>query len=91
MTDQHDSGTVDAAQLLQGFWMTAVAHALARLNIPDALAEATRTSGELATELELHRGSLFRLLRAAAALGLARHHGARQIVKQGVQMVVKQR
>lgn len=60
--------------LMGGFWHTAVIHALAKLDVAEAFADKQRSCADVAAEIEVDASSLFRLMRAAAALGLAAHH-----------------
>ncbi|HEY2694329.1 MAG TPA: methyltransferase [Pseudonocardiaceae bacterium] len=53
-----------------GFAIFQISATTARLGIPDLLGEGGRTAAELAAECGTHEQSLFRLLRAAAAVGL---------------------
>ena len=60
---------------MSGFWHTAVVNAVAKLNVADAFAGQQRSCADVAAEIGVDASSLFRLMRAAAALGLAIHHG----------------
>jgi orsellinic acid C2-O-methyltransferase len=57
-------------QLIFGFFPSAVLSVVARLRIPDRVADSAKTSDELAEETGTHPPSLYRLLRAAAYLGI---------------------
>ncbi len=61
---------VQLTDLMQGFWRTAVVHALAKLAVADHLDETSASAAELAEALGVDEPSLYRLLRAAASLGL---------------------
>ena len=72
----------DAARLLRGhlsgYWKAQVAAAAAQLNLPEQMSGRTVEASALARQLKLHPDSLFRLLRAMAAIGLARDEGERR-------------
>jgi orsellinic acid C2-O-methyltransferase len=57
-------------QLIFGFFPSAVLSVVARLRIPDRVADGPMSSDELAEETSTHPPSLYRLLRAAAYLGI---------------------
>jgi hypothetical protein len=59
-------------QLITGAFATSVIHVIAKLRIPDLLENGARSSEELARLTETHPPSLYRVLRAAAALGALR-------------------
>lgn len=56
--------------MLLGYIPAQVAHALARLEVADRLADGPATAERLAARTGTHAPSLYRLLRAAASLGL---------------------
>src|SRR5258708_673939 len=56
--------------LINGHWVTQSIHVLLRLGIPDQLAAGPRSETELAAGAGVHEQSLYRLLRAVAAIGL---------------------
>jgi hypothetical protein len=56
--------------LINGHWVTQAIHVLVRLGIPDHLAAGPRSSTELAATTKTHEQSLYRLLRALAAIRL---------------------
>ncbi len=56
--------------LINGHWITQSIHVLVRLGIPDQLAAGPRSATELAASAGAHEQSLYRLLRAVAAIGL---------------------
>ncbi|MEJ3654744.1 methyltransferase [Actinomycetes bacterium KLBMP 9759] len=56
--------------LVWGFFPAQVIQTLARLGVPDALGTGARDVDGLAAELSLQPNALFRLLRAACAIGL---------------------
>ena len=74
-TSAETGDTEELTGLLTGFWHTAVVYALAKLNVADAFADQQRSCAEVAAEIDVDASSLFRLMRAAAALGLSTHHG----------------
>lgn len=59
---------------MSGFWFTAVVNTLAKLNVADAFADRRRSCIDVAGEIAVDSASLFRVMRAAAALDLAEHH-----------------
>ncbi len=61
-------------ELLGGFWKTEVVSAAASLGLADVMGGEPWTAAPLAEKVGAHPGSLYRLLRAMAALGLATHH-----------------
>jgi orsellinic acid C2-O-methyltransferase len=73
-----DPATARVQELIDGFWPIHVLTALAKLEVPDALAGGPATAGELARRLGLDEFALFRLLRAAGALGICEDLGDRQ-------------
>ncbi|MBX9648648.1 MAG: methyltransferase [Xanthobacteraceae bacterium] len=59
-------------QLINGFQITQAIHVAATLRVADYLNEGARSAGELAARTKSHPGSLYRLLRALAAVGVFR-------------------
>lgn len=57
-------------RLITGRWVTKTIATLARLRVADAFASEPRSTADLAAELNLHEPSLFRVLRAAASVGV---------------------
>ena len=57
-------------ELIEGFWTTQVIHAAAQLKLPDLLHVEPMLPEELARRADAHTGSVTRLLRAMATLGL---------------------
>ncbi|RKH64390.1 methyltransferase [Corallococcus aberystwythensis] len=53
-----------------GYWTTQIIATVARLGIADRLAAGARDSDSLATELGVHPGALFRLMRGGITAGL---------------------
>lgn len=65
-------------RLASGHWVAQAVHVAATLGIADLLRDQPRTSDELAEATGAHADSLYRLLRALAALGVLREeHGRR--------------
>jgi hypothetical protein len=58
--------TVD--QLINGYQVSQAIHVLVRLGVPDRLATGARSVTDLAVEVGAHEASLYRLLRALAAI-----------------------
>lgn len=58
------------AGLVNGYVVTQAIHVLCRLDIPDQLAAGPRSVSDLATAVGAHEHSLYRLLRAIAAIRL---------------------
>jgi hypothetical protein len=56
--------------LINGHWVTQAIHVLVRLGIPDQLAGGPRSATDLAATAGAHEQSLYRVLRALAAIGL---------------------
>jgi len=69
-TTAQDSGIGFFKQVCGGSWMTQGLWVAAELGIADLLAEGPRTVEELAQETRTHKGALYRLLRALAAVGV---------------------
>ena len=72
-----EDGAATAAQLLaivNGSWMSQVAHVAATLRIPDRLAERASSAEDLAREAGVHAPSLRRLLRALVTLEICREN-----------------
>lgn len=56
--------------MIAGFWVSRTIHAVAKLEIADLLASGPATADQLAEQTGTHGPSLYRLLRAAASVGL---------------------
>jgi hypothetical protein len=65
-------------RLVNGFQAAQAVHAAAVLGIPDLLAAGPRASDDLAAATDTHAPSLYRLLRALAALGVLEEDGERR-------------
>jgi len=57
-------------RLVNGYQVSQAIHVLVRLEIPDRLTEGPRSASDLAIEAGAHEPSLYRLLRAVAAIGV---------------------
>ena len=57
-------------RLIVGFQVSQAIHVVATLGVADLLADGPRTSDELAAATSCHAGSLYRLLRALASVGV---------------------
>ena len=57
-------------QIISGFWISRAVYVLAKLGIPDLLAERPHSVEELAQLTKTHAPSLFRVLRALASVGV---------------------
>jgi hypothetical protein len=64
-------------RLVNGYQVTQALHVAATLDIADLLADGPRSSDDLAAATETHAPSLYRLLRALAAVGVLREDGER--------------
>jgi hypothetical protein len=73
-----DPAAAHVQELIDGFWPIHVLTALAKLEVPEALAGGPAEAGELARRLGLDEHALFRLLRAGSALGVCQDLGGRR-------------
>lgn len=73
-----DSPSVILRRLANGYQASQAIHVAATLGVADQLADGPRTSDELAEALGAHVDSLYRLLRALAALGVLREAEGRR-------------
>ncbi len=64
-------------QLISGFWISRCVYVTAKLGIPDLLKEGPMTAADLAAATQTHAPSLFRLLRALAAVNVLTHDDGR--------------
>ena len=62
-------------QLISGFWVSRCVYVTAKLGIPDLLKAGPKTAGELAAASGAHGPSLFRILRALAAVRVLTQNG----------------
>ncbi len=65
-------------RLIVGFQVSQAIHVAAVLGIADLLADGPRTSDELAAQTDANPGSLYRLLRALASVGVFHEEGGRR-------------
>jgi hypothetical protein len=73
VTDQKAPSTETIAtvsRLVNGYQVSQALHVLVRLEIPDRLAAGPRSATDLAAEAGAHEPSVYRLLRAVAAVGI---------------------
>ena len=61
---------VQMLQIMSGFWISRCVYILAKLGIADLIKDESKTVDELATVTGSHAPSLFRVLRALAAVGI---------------------
>ena len=61
---------VQVLQLLLGQWVSSAMSTLARLGIPDLVAESPQTAEELAPKVGAQTGPLYRLMRTTASVGI---------------------
>ncbi|HEX5703775.1 MAG TPA: methyltransferase [Pyrinomonadaceae bacterium] len=64
-------------QLISGFWVSRCLYVAAKLGIPDVLKDGPKSAGELAAATGAHAPSLFRVLRALAAVDVLTQTGDR--------------
>jgi hypothetical protein len=69
-TDPERAATPTLLRMIWGIHISRCVYAVAELGIPDLLADGPRTSAELARTTDTHEPSLYRVLRALAALGV---------------------
>lgn len=70
--DPEEALAVEIRRLVEGYKVSQAIHVTARLGIADVLTDGARRSDEIAEVLDVHAGSLYRLLRALASVGLLR-------------------
>jgi O-methyltransferase/methyltransferase family protein len=72
MTNQTSdlSPQVAMLRIISGFWISRLVYVVAKLGIPDLLAERQRDAGELAQLTETHAQALYRLMRALVSVGV---------------------
>ena len=61
---------VGILQLISGFWISRAVYVIAKLGIPDLLAESPRSAEELAQSTQTHAPSLARIIRALISVGV---------------------
>jgi hypothetical protein len=57
-------------QMMIGYWMSQPIYVAAKLGVADKLVDGPRSIDELASELDCHGPSLYRILRATASIGI---------------------
>jgi ubiquinone/menaquinone biosynthesis C-methylase UbiE len=62
-------------QMIIGFWISRAIYGAAKFGLPDLLKDQPRTVEELAAASKTHAGSLYRLLRALASVGIFAEDG----------------
>jgi hypothetical protein len=70
-------GVDELTRLVNGYQVSQAIHVAATLGIAEALAQRPRTSAELAAAAGAHEPTLYRVLRALAAVGVFREDGDR--------------
>jgi hypothetical protein len=73
-----DTPGATLGRLIVGFQVSDAIHVAATLGIADLLAEGPRTSDELAAATNAHAGSMYRLLRALASVGVFHEEESRR-------------
>jgi C-methyltransferase len=61
---------VQMFQLLNGYFVSGVISCVAQLGIPDLLEQGPKSAAELATQIGAEPGTLYRLMRASACVGV---------------------
>lgn len=61
---------IQMLQIISGFWVARCVYVAAKLGIADLIKDSPKTADELATATGAHSPSLFRVLRALAAVGV---------------------
>jgi hypothetical protein len=61
---------IQMLQIISGFWVARCVYVVAKLAIADLIKDESKTADELATATGTHGPSLFRVLRALAAVGV---------------------
>ena len=69
---------LDLLALINGFQITQAIHVASTLRVADHLSDGARSAGELAALTKSHPDSLYRLLRALAAVGVFREEEGRK-------------
>lgn len=70
--------SADLMRLVNGYQVTQAIHVAATLGVADQLRDGPRSAEELAAASGVHAGSLYRLLRALAAVGVFNEEGGRR-------------
>ena len=61
-------------KMITGYWVSQTVGALARLGVCDLLVDGPRGADALASEVGADPSALFRVMRAAASVGVVQHH-----------------
>ena len=67
-----DSAAGHVMQAITGYWQSQAVYVAAKLELADRLASGHKSAVDLAAETSIHAGTLFRLLRALASIGIFR-------------------
>jgi O-methyltransferase domain/Dimerisation domain len=78
MADDDQRPAVELRRLVNGYQISQAIYVAARLGVADLLADGPRSSDELAAETSADPPSLYRLLRALAAVGVVREEDDRR-------------
>lgn len=70
MTTENSTSAVSLLQIATGFWASRALYVVAKLGIADRLEVGAMSAEELASACGVHAGSLLRVLRALASLGI---------------------
>jgi hypothetical protein len=73
-----EQAATDLHRLIKGFQISQAIHVAAVLGVADHMAAGPRTSDQIAAAVGAHPRSLYRLLRALAAIGVFREHEHRR-------------
>ena len=73
-----ESPSVTLRRLVNGYQVSQAIHVVATLGVADRLAGGPRTSEEIAADVGAHADSLYRVLRALAAVGVLREEDGRR-------------
>ncbi|HEY6409238.1 MAG TPA: methyltransferase dimerization domain-containing protein, partial [Ktedonobacteraceae bacterium] len=77
---QHPAGTatpVDLLRMADGLIIHQALYAAAKLGVADLMQDGPRTAADLARQLQVHEGALYRILRALASQGVFEETSAR--------------
>lgn len=77
MADDRQTAAATLRQMLTSFWQTLSLYAAAELEVADAIAGGANEIGEIARRTGTDEGSLYRLLRALASVGVFKETRAR--------------
>jgi O-methyltransferase domain/Dimerisation domain len=76
-TQEERAAAAAVLQMIWGIHMSRAVYMVAKLGIADLLADAPMTAAQLAEATQAHEGSLYRVLRLLAALGVLTEHDHR--------------